>query len=100
MFLVVGLITVALGILVILILPDNPMSARFLSREEKIWAVERLRTNQTGVENKHFKPKQCIECFLDPQTYLLSLATISMSVPNGALSSFQVSRTVFLLTQL
>ena len=40
------------GIIVFLFLPDNPMKSR-LSHEEKIWAVERLRGNQTGIENKH-----------------------------------------------
>ncbi|KAK5942996.1 hypothetical protein PMZ80_004001 [Knufia obscura] len=91
MFLVCGLITVAVGITVILIMPDNPMTARFLSRNEKVWAIERLRSNQTGVENKQFKWSQCIECFTDPQTYLLSLITISSNVPNGAVSSFQAT---------
>ena len=91
MFLVVGLITVATGITVIFFMPDNPMSARFLSREEKVWAIERLRSNQTGVENKHFKWPQFVECFRDPQTYLLSLITISSNVPNGAVSSFQAT---------
>ncbi|GKT57962.1 allantoate permease [Colletotrichum tofieldiae] len=91
MFLICGLITIAIGVTVILVLPDNPMSARFLSQEEKIWAIERLRENQTGVENKHFKWPQFIECFTDPQTYLLALITISSNVPNGAVSSFQAT---------
>lgn len=91
MFLVCGLATVVLGIVIILILPDNPMSAQFLSRDEKFWAIERLRGNQTGVENKHFKWPQFVECFEDPQTYLISLITISSNVPNGAVSSFQAT---------
>ena len=52
MFLVVGLITVGVGILVVFFLPDNPMKSR-LTHEEKVWAVERLRVNQTGIENEH-----------------------------------------------
>ncbi|KAI0127941.1 allantoin permease [Xylariales sp. AK1849] len=90
MFLLFGLITIAVGILVILIMPDSPMTAK-LSHEEKIWAIERLRENQTGVENKHFKPYQVLECFKDPQTWLLSLITISSSIPNGAVSSYQAT---------
>lgn len=42
MFLVIGLITVSMGAVVILFLPDNPMSARRLSHAEKVAAVERL----------------------------------------------------------
>lgn len=90
MFLVVGLITCLVGILVILFLPDNPMSSR-LTPTEKTQAIERLRENQTGIENKHFKPYQVRECLLDPQTWLLSLITISSSVPNGAVSSYQAT---------
>lgn len=54
MFLVFGLITIVVGALVILFLPNNPMTSR-LSRDEKIWAIQRLRENQTGIENKHLK---------------------------------------------
>jgi predicted MFS family arabinose efflux permease len=90
MFLVIGLLTVAVGITVIFLLPDNPMSSR-LSHDEKIWAVERLRGNQTGIENKHFKLSQAIECFKDPQTWLLALITIASNVPNGAVSSYQAT---------
>ena len=58
MFLVVGLVTVCVGIIVVLVLPDNPMKSR-LSHEEKVWAVERLRENQTGIENKHVSTLIC-----------------------------------------
>lgn len=52
MFLVVGLITIGAGLIVIAFMPDNPMSARRLTHAERVAAVERLRENQTGVENK------------------------------------------------
>ena len=90
MFLLMGLITIFVGILVVVFLPDNPMSSR-LTRDEKIWAIERLRENQTGIENKHFKVPQAIECLKDPHTWMLSLITISSNVPNGAVSSFQAT---------
>lgn len=90
MFLVVGLVTCCVGVTVVLVLPDNPMMSR-LTHEEKVWAIERLRENQTGIENKHFKMAQVVECFTDPQTWLLSLITISSNVPNGAVSSYQAT---------
>jgi sugar phosphate permease len=89
MFLVIGLITISMGAVVILFLPDNPMSAARLSHAEKVAAVERLRENQTGVENKHFKSYQVVQCLTDPQTWLLSLITVAASIPNGAVGSFQ-----------
>jgi len=36
-------------------MPDNIVKARFLSQSEKKMAIERLKENQTGMENKHFK---------------------------------------------
>lgn len=89
LFLVFGLITIATGILVILILPDNPMTCRWLSKEEKLVAIERLRDNKNSIENKHFKWSQFKEVFTDPQTYFLSIYTIAGLIPNGATSSFQ-----------
>ncbi|KAF7125849.1 hypothetical protein CNMCM5793_002142 [Aspergillus hiratsukae] len=87
MFLIFGLITIAVGIAVVLFLPDNPMSSR-LTYEEKLVAIERLRENMTGIENKHFKMEQFLECWKDPQTYLIILIVSSMMVPNGAIGSF------------
>lgn len=91
MFLVFGLITVAVGVLVMVVVPDNPMKCKFLTHDEKIWAIERLRENKTGIENKHFKAYQALECIRDPQTWLISLITISSNVPNGAVSSYQAT---------
>ncbi|KAJ4410563.1 hypothetical protein N0V82_009227 [Gnomoniopsis sp. IMI 355080] len=91
MFLVFGLITIAVGALVMVVVPDNPMKCKFLTHDEKIWAIERLRENKTGIENKHFKAYQALECIRDPQTWLISLITISSNVPNGAVSSYQAT---------
>lgn len=91
LFLCCGLLTIVCGVLVVLYLPDNPMSCSFLTHDEKVWAIERLRENQTGIENKHFKRRQMFECLLDPQTWLISLLVTTSSVPNGAVSSFQAT---------
>lgn len=91
MFLLFGLITIAVGLLVMLLLPDNPMTSRRLTRDEKLRAIERVRENQTGIENKQFKPHQMLECFADPQTWLLSVITIASNVPGGAVGSYQAT---------
>jgi sugar phosphate permease len=90
MFLLFGLITIAVGTLVIFFLPDSPMQSR-LSAEEKMVAIERLRENRTGIENKTFKVSQMMECLKDPHTWMLSLITVSSNVTNGAVSSFQAT---------
>ncbi|KAL3420336.1 allantoate permease [Phlyctema vagabunda] len=90
MFMVCGLVTIAVGICVFIFLPDNPMKSR-LSHDEKIYAIERLRSNKTGIENKTFKVSQMKECLLSPYTWLISLHTASANVANGAVSSFQAT---------
>jgi hypothetical protein len=87
MFLIFGLITIAVGICVMIFLPDNPMSSR-LTHEEKLLAIERLRENRTGIENKHFKMHQFAEVFKDPQTYFIAVIVTSMNISNAAISSF------------
>ena len=87
LFLIFGLITIVVGILTFLFLPDIAMSSR-LSQEEKLHIIERVRENQTGIENKHFKWSQFKEVMVDPRTYILSLIVITTNIPNGAVSSF------------
>ncbi|PVI05505.1 MFS general substrate transporter [Periconia macrospinosa] len=88
MFLVVGIITISAGVVVVIFLPDNPMSSR-LSHAEKVVAIERLRENNTGIENKTFKFYQFVETLRDPQVWLLAYITTGASIPNGAVGSFQ-----------
>jgi sugar phosphate permease len=90
MFLMWGLVTITVGIMFVLLVPDNPMTSR-LSHDEKIFAIERLRSNKTGVENKTFKVEQMLECLKDPHTWMMALITCSSSVTNGAVSSFQAT---------
>ena len=45
--------------------PDSPANAWFLTPEERIIAVERIKVNQAGVENKHFKMEQYVMSFSD-----------------------------------
>jgi len=90
MFLVWGLITIFWGVLVFLFLPNNPMTSR-LTQVEKRWAVERLRSNMTGVENKHWKWYQFYELLKDPQSWLLSLIVLFSNIPNGFISSYQAT---------
>ncbi|KAF4634854.1 hypothetical protein G7Y89_g3238 [Cudoniella acicularis] len=88
MFLVVGVVTIACGILTFLILPDNPMASR-LTKEEKYHAIERVRENQTGIESKVFKKYQCFEALKDPQNWIFALMFSAIQISAGAISSFQ-----------
>ncbi|RAH75132.1 putative MFS transporter [Aspergillus aculeatinus CBS 121060] len=56
--------------------------------EEKIMAIERLRENRTGIENKQFKWNQFLEVFTDPQAYLIAIIVAASNISNAAISSF------------
>jgi MFS transporter, ACS family, allantoate permease len=103
-FILLGTITSAMGIVLLFFLPDSPLNARFLTPYEKEMAVERVRGNQQAIENHEYKMYQVKEAFLDPmvsdmvlvllidrldsisydpkQTWLYSLYAIALSIPN------------------
>ena len=65
-------------------LPDSPVTARGLTLREKRIAVDRIRENQTGVENKHLKPYQILEAFMDYKLYMFFILGIVCEFPlNG-----------------
>jgi len=87
-FIVIGALCCSWGIVMFIMLPDNPVTAKgFTDRERRI-VIERLRENQTGVENKHFKMYQLKECLLDPKTYLFFVLGVVCNIPNGGISNF------------
>ncbi|KAI1613447.1 MFS general substrate transporter [Exophiala viscosa] len=87
-FWICGGMTFLYGLVVGIFLPDNPVKAKFISEREKAIAVDRVRINQTGIENKTFKKEQCIEALLDIRVWLMFLFNIWISIPNGGLTNF------------
>ncbi|KAH8111692.1 MFS general substrate transporter [Phellopilus nigrolimitatus] len=63
--------------------PDSPTNAWFLTPEERAIAVSRIKENQTGVENKHFKKEQMIEALTDPKTWIFALLSCVDNIPNS-----------------
>jgi hypothetical protein len=61
-------------------LPSNPLEARRLNAREKYIIIQRKAADNTGVENKVFKPKQVKEAFLDAKTWLIWFAIIALQV--------------------
>ncbi|KZT61147.1 MFS general substrate transporter [Calocera cornea HHB12733] len=87
-YLLLGALAIIVGFVVLLFLPDSPVTARFLTEEERIAALERVRDDQGGTHNKTFKPYQILEAARDPRTWCIVLVTMLTSIPNGALSNF------------
>lgn len=70
MFVVLGLVTVCVGFITILLLPDTPMKACFLTEAEKVVLLQQVAVNQMGILNKKSKLRQILDVVLDAQMWL------------------------------
>jgi sugar phosphate permease len=87
-FLTYGCISVLYGIVLIIVMPDSPMRAKCFTEEEKHLMVERVRSNQTGLQNKQFRAYQVKEALLDPQTWCYCAIQIFTTLPTSGLGAF------------
>ena len=75
-YILLGALAVVVGVVVLIFLPDSPVNARMLTKQEKIAVLERVRNDQGGTENKKFKKEQVIEALTDIRTWLVVLSTV------------------------
>lgn len=52
LFIVLGAISMVFAVMMFLFCPDRPEAGRFLSEREALVAIERKRSDNTGIENK------------------------------------------------
>ncbi|RAH68824.1 MFS transporter [Aspergillus aculeatinus CBS 121060] len=93
LFLVLGGITSGYAIFLLLVLPDSPSTAFFLSSNERRTATQRMLSNETvDVEEApggaKFHWNQVWESVQDPQAWCLVLYTFCVNLANGGLTSF------------
>lgn len=88
LYVVTGLITIVLALISIFHVPDIPVKAWFLNEEEKTYVVERIRGNNQGFGNSHFKKHQMFEAFKDLRTWILFLYGMIYAIPNGGFTNF------------
>lgn len=72
-------------------LPDSPVKSKFTSEKEKYIAIDRLRGDQVGIENKVWKWEQFREALLDAKTWIMFALNIFINVPNGGLGNVSLS---------
>ena len=89
LFLIYGVVSVFFGLFVGWWMPDSPMRAKCFTEQDKHLMVERLRSNQTGVQNRQFKWEQVKEALLDPQIWGYALVQLCTTLPTSGLGSFQ-----------
>lgn len=88
LFMSYGVLSVFWGLFVIWWMPDSPMRAKCFSEEDKHLMIERLRSNQTGIQNKQFRSYQMWEAFRDPQLWCYCSIQIFTTLPTSGLGAF------------
>lgn len=80
MFITLGCLTVAIGLATLLLIPDTPMQAKWLTDAEKVALLKHVSVNRTGIQSRTFQPRQILDALTDPQLYLMVLAVILVSL--------------------
>lgn len=88
MFIFLGVVTVIIGIAVLTWLPDSPMTATFISEEEKSAIMAHVAQNQTGIETRQFKRHHLTELLFDVQFWLFALMTVLPSISSGVVTTY------------
>ncbi|KAF8684239.1 MFS general substrate transporter [Rhizoctonia solani] len=82
-FIITGVITLGTAAAYFMWFPDSPATAWFLTPGERAMAIERIKVNQTGVENKVWKKDQFVEALTDYKTWLFALFSCLGTIPNS-----------------
>jgi MFS family permease len=90
MFVVLGCLTVVIGLSVVLFVPDTPMQAKWMSDTEKVALLKHVSVNQTGIRNTRFRGAEIVEAVLDPQIWLMILPVMLISVASGVITTYSV----------
>lgn len=88
LYILMGLITIVLGVALGLMMPNTPSQAKFLNEEEKRMQIERIRHNNQGFGTRSFKPYQVKEALLDPRTWIYAASELLGNIPNGGITVF------------
>ncbi|KAM0391830.1 putative transporter [Fusarium culmorum] len=87
-FLFFGATTVGVAFIMFFWMPDSPTEAKFLTDEDKIIAIERLRNNQMGVMSREWRTPHVVEALKDLKTWYWVAMIFCISVPSNGISTF------------
>ncbi|PLB51437.1 MFS general substrate transporter [Aspergillus steynii IBT 23096] len=88
MYLLSGAITIIWGIIVLFLLPPDPIRAKGFDDRQRYISVARLRVNNSGVRNTHYKKGQVFELLMDVKFWLMFLIAFLSMIANGPISTF------------
>ncbi|RDW62477.1 hypothetical protein BP5796_10779 [Coleophoma crateriformis] len=87
-FLLCGGVTIFWGVLLLFLLPNNIITAKRFSNEEKAMLIAQGQLNNTGIYNNTIKVAQIKEALGDIQIWLLFFFMLLNEVINGGYSNF------------
>ncbi|CAA9963847.1 MFS general substrate transporter [Pyrenophora teres f. maculata] len=87
-YLFFGLLTIAIGLCTYWWAHDSPGEARYLSPEDRLKAVDRLKANQQGIVSHTFNWKHVREAFSEPKYWLYMMMVISVNAGASVSSVF------------
>ncbi|PGH01141.1 hypothetical protein AJ79_08012 [Helicocarpus griseus UAMH5409] len=88
MYIVAGAITILWAVVIYFFMPPDPIRAKGFTERERYIAVARMRANNSGVRNTHFKIEQVWEALSDLKFLLVFAASFLLMIANGPVSSF------------
>lgn len=88
LFLVLGVATCVWAVFVGWWLPDSPMKAKCFTEDEKHLLVERVRANETGIQNRTYKRYQIVEAVTDPVVWCYIMLQLTSTLVIGGLGVF------------
>ncbi|KAK9379068.1 major facilitator superfamily domain-containing protein [Kockiozyma suomiensis] len=88
LYIILGCITCTWAVFILWWMPDSPMRAKCFSEEDRVLMIERVRANQTGVQNRKLKKSHIIEAIKDFQIWCYVFIEIIIQIPSGGLGSF------------
>ncbi|XAO24864.1 hypothetical protein I312_103673 [Cryptococcus bacillisporus CA1280] len=84
----IALVSLISATLIYIFLPDSPTKARWASEHEKKLLVERVRSNNQGLKQKHWNSEQAREAFTDLFTYCLFFLCFFNCLVVGGINTF------------
>ncbi|KAH8671556.1 major facilitator superfamily domain-containing protein [Xylariales sp. PMI_506] len=87
-YLFFGVLTIVIGLATYWWAHDSPSEARFLSAEDRLKAVDRLKANQQGIISHNFNWKQVREAVSEPKYWLYMIMVIAVNAGASVSSVF------------
>ncbi|KAK6070355.1 2-ketogluconate transporter [Seiridium cupressi] len=88
LFLALGCTTCVWAVFIGWWLPDSPMKAKCFNEDQKRLMIERVRVNETGIQNKVWKRYQLIEALTDPVVWCYVMLNVTSTLVIGGLGVF------------